>query len=148
MTPTTCCSSKLWINSLAARLTRERWSCYAQPRLEMLPPKAGKKEARLNRRKRASAGLMRHSLLLKSIFLMASPHPGFVYRPSNVPRRFPFIRERLLNNYARILVIIIGGWRLAATTPAAFNGYPPDLQDAAVQNVLQQAEALLAEWAA
>jgi hypothetical protein len=50
-----------------------------------------------------------------SIFLMASPHPGFVYRPSNVPRRFPFIRERLLNNYARILVIIIGGWRLAAT---------------------------------
>ncbi|MET4750386.1 type I restriction endonuclease subunit R [Bradyrhizobium sp. RT11b] len=27
-------------------------------------------------------------------------------------------------------------------------GYPPDLQDAAVQNVLQQAEALSAEWAA
>ncbi len=27
-------------------------------------------------------------------------------------------------------------------------GYPPDLQDAAVQNVLQQAEALAAEWAA
>jgi type I restriction enzyme R subunit len=27
-------------------------------------------------------------------------------------------------------------------------GYPPDLQDAAVQNVLQQAEALTAEWAA
>jgi hypothetical protein len=26
-------------------------------------------------------------------------------------------------------------------------GYPPDLQDAAVQNVLQQAEALAAEWA-
>jgi type I restriction enzyme R subunit len=26
--------------------------------------------------------------------------------------------------------------------------YPPDLQDAAVQNVLQQAEALSAEWAA
>jgi|ERR1700722_5884013 len=26
-------------------------------------------------------------------------------------------------------------------------GYPPDLQDAAVQNVLQQAEALSAEWA-
>ena len=25
--------------------------------------------------------------------------------------------------------------------------YPPDLQDAAVQNVLQQAEALSAEWA-
>ena len=25
-------------------------------------------------------------------------------------------------------------------------GYPPDLQDAAVQNVLQQAEALSAEW--
>jgi type I restriction enzyme, R subunit len=27
------------------------------------------------------------------------------------------------------------------------NGYPPDRQDAAVQNVLQQAEALSAEWA-
>jgi type I restriction enzyme R subunit len=27
-------------------------------------------------------------------------------------------------------------------------GYPPDLQDAAVQNVLQQAEALSSEWAA
>jgi type I restriction enzyme R subunit len=27
-------------------------------------------------------------------------------------------------------------------------GYPPDLQDAAVQNVLRQAEALAAEWAA
>jgi type I restriction enzyme R subunit len=27
-------------------------------------------------------------------------------------------------------------------------GYPPDLQDAAVQNVLQQAEALSLEWAA
>jgi type I restriction enzyme R subunit len=27
-------------------------------------------------------------------------------------------------------------------------GYPPDLQDAAVQNVLQQAEALSMEWAA
>jgi type I restriction enzyme, R subunit len=27
-------------------------------------------------------------------------------------------------------------------------GYPPDLQDTAVQNVLQQAEALSAEWAA
>jgi type I restriction enzyme, R subunit len=26
-------------------------------------------------------------------------------------------------------------------------GYPPDLQDAAVQNVLQQAEALSGEWA-
>jgi type I restriction enzyme R subunit len=26
-------------------------------------------------------------------------------------------------------------------------GYPPDLQDAAVQNVLQQAEALAPEWA-
>jgi type I restriction enzyme R subunit len=26
--------------------------------------------------------------------------------------------------------------------------YPPDLQDAAVQNVLQQAEALSADWAA
>jgi type I restriction enzyme R subunit len=26
-------------------------------------------------------------------------------------------------------------------------GYPPDLQDAAVQAVLQQAEALSAEWA-
>ncbi|MDP3715856.1 MAG: DUF3387 domain-containing protein [Burkholderiales bacterium] len=26
-------------------------------------------------------------------------------------------------------------------------GYPPDLQDSAVQNVLQQAEALSAEWA-
>jgi type I restriction enzyme, R subunit len=26
-------------------------------------------------------------------------------------------------------------------------GYPPNLQDAAVQNVLQQAEALSAEWA-
>jgi type I restriction enzyme, R subunit len=25
-------------------------------------------------------------------------------------------------------------------------GYPPDLQDAAVRNVLQQAEALSAEW--
>ena len=25
-------------------------------------------------------------------------------------------------------------------------GYPPDLQDAAVQNVLQQAETLSAEW--
>ena len=29
----------------------------------------------------------------------------------------------------------------------AKSGYPPDLQDAAVQNVLQQAEALSAEWA-
>jgi type I restriction enzyme R subunit len=28
------------------------------------------------------------------------------------------------------------------------HGYPPDLQDAAVQNVLQQAEALSAAWAA
>lgn len=27
-------------------------------------------------------------------------------------------------------------------------GYPPDLQDAAVQNVLQQAEALSLDWAA
>jgi type I restriction enzyme R subunit len=27
-------------------------------------------------------------------------------------------------------------------------GYPPALQDAAVQNVLQQAEALSADWAA
>jgi type I restriction enzyme R subunit len=27
-------------------------------------------------------------------------------------------------------------------------GYPPDMQDAAVQNVLLQAEALSAEWAA
>jgi len=27
-------------------------------------------------------------------------------------------------------------------------GYPPDLQDAAIQNVLQQAEALSAAWAA
>ena len=27
-------------------------------------------------------------------------------------------------------------------------GYPPDLQDAAVQNVLQQAEALSSDWAA
>jgi type I restriction enzyme, R subunit len=27
-------------------------------------------------------------------------------------------------------------------------GYPPDLQEAAVQKVLQQAEALSAEWAA
>ncbi|MGH7078452.1 MAG: type I restriction enzyme endonuclease domain-containing protein, partial [Acetobacteraceae bacterium] len=27
-------------------------------------------------------------------------------------------------------------------------GYPPDLQDTAVQNVLQQAEALSAQWAA
>jgi type I restriction enzyme R subunit len=27
-------------------------------------------------------------------------------------------------------------------------GYPPDLQDAAVQNVLPQAQALSAEWAA
>jgi type I restriction enzyme, R subunit len=27
-------------------------------------------------------------------------------------------------------------------------GYPPDLQDASVQNVLQQAEALSAKWAA
>jgi type I restriction enzyme, R subunit len=27
-------------------------------------------------------------------------------------------------------------------------GYPPDLQDAAVQNVLQQAEALSTDWAA
>jgi type I restriction enzyme R subunit len=26
-------------------------------------------------------------------------------------------------------------------------GYPPDLQDGAVQTVLQQAEALSAEWA-
>jgi type I restriction enzyme, R subunit len=26
-------------------------------------------------------------------------------------------------------------------------GYPPDLQDSAVQTVLQQAEALSAEWA-
>jgi hypothetical protein len=31
---------------------------------------------------------------------------------------------------------------------AVSHGYPPDLQDAAVQNVLQQAEALSAEWAA
>src|SRR4029077_5807881 len=58
-----------------------------------------------------------------SIFLMASPHPGFVYCPSNVPRRFPFIRERLLNNYARILVII-GGSRLVATIPAALRCSP------------------------
>jgi len=28
------------------------------------------------------------------------------------------------------------------------HGYPPDLQNAAVQNVLQQAEALSAAWAA
>ena len=28
------------------------------------------------------------------------------------------------------------------------HGYPPDLQDAAVRNVLQQAEALSAAWAA
>jgi type I restriction enzyme R subunit len=28
------------------------------------------------------------------------------------------------------------------------HGYPPDLQDAAVQTVLQQAEALSARWAA
>ncbi len=27
-------------------------------------------------------------------------------------------------------------------------GYPPDLEDAAVKNVLQQAEALSVEWAA
>jgi type I restriction enzyme R subunit len=27
-------------------------------------------------------------------------------------------------------------------------GYPPDLQDATVQNILQQAEALSADWAA
>ena len=27
-------------------------------------------------------------------------------------------------------------------------GYPPDMQDAAVQNVLRQAEALSADWAA
>jgi len=27
-------------------------------------------------------------------------------------------------------------------------GYPPNLEDAAVKNVLQQAEAVLAEWAA
>jgi type I restriction enzyme R subunit len=27
-------------------------------------------------------------------------------------------------------------------------GYPPDLQDAAVQKVLQQAEVLSADWAA
>jgi type I restriction enzyme R subunit len=27
-------------------------------------------------------------------------------------------------------------------------GYPPDLQDVAVQKVLQQAEALAADWAA
>lgn len=27
-------------------------------------------------------------------------------------------------------------------------GYPPDLPDAAVQNVLQRAEALSSEWAA
>ncbi len=27
-------------------------------------------------------------------------------------------------------------------------GYPPDLQDAAVQTVLQQAEALAGKWAA
>ena len=26
-------------------------------------------------------------------------------------------------------------------------GYPPDLEDAAVQNILQQAEVLSAEWA-
>jgi hypothetical protein len=33
-----------------------------------------------------------------------------------------------------------------ASVSLAMNGYPSDLQDAAVQNVLQQAEALLAEW--
>jgi hypothetical protein len=36
----------------------------------------------------------------------------------------------------------------AINVSAASGLYPPDLQDAAVQNVLQQAEALSAEWAA
>jgi len=35
-----------------------------------------------------------------------------------------------------------------ANPPFNVSDYPPDLQDAAVQNVLQQAEALSAEWAA
>jgi type I restriction enzyme R subunit len=38
--------------------------------------------------------------------------------------------------------------RRHVTRPLRKYGYPPDLQDAAVQNVLQQAEALSAEWAA
>ena len=40
-----------------------------------------------------------------------------------------------------------GDKTLSLATPCLY-GYPPDLQDAAVQNVLQQAEALSAEWAA
>ena len=49
-----------------------------------------------------------------------------------------------------------GGWKARSTfRPQGLvkrllrrYGYPPDLQDAAVQKVLQQAEALSAEWAA
>ena len=52
----------------------------------------------------------------------------------------------------------VGGWMHRETARVRMRvlvkrilrkyGYPPDLQDAAVQNVLQQAEALSAEWAA
>ena len=35
MTPTVCCSSKLWINSMVPGRIRERWSCCAQRRLQI-----------------------------------------------------------------------------------------------------------------
>ena len=40
-----------------------------------------------------------------------------------------------------------GEYPAACEAAAAKYGYPPDLQDAAVQNVLQQAEALASAWA-
>jgi hypothetical protein len=44
---------------------------------------------------------------------------------------------------------VIGPRSITRSDPAGFSaGYPPDLQDAAVQNVLQQAEVLSAQWAA
>jgi hypothetical protein len=42
-------------------------------------------------------------------------------------------------------LIVLGGLELRGLRHRL---YPPGLQDAAVQNVLQQAEALSAEWAA
>jgi hypothetical protein len=50
------------------------------------------------------------------------------------------------------VVELLGCWGISASSgrisrPAVKYGYPPDLQDAAVQTVLLQAEALSAEWA-
>jgi hypothetical protein len=41
-----------------------------------------------------------------------------------------------------------GKYPTACEATAAKYGYTPDLQDAAAQNVLQQAEALSTDWAA